>query len=119
MLYGMGDVDTREASRRSRGLSVVLAARLVLPGAALALMGNLATSTAEVKARWWALVMWTVTDLLIALAVAIEIRTDRRDQGGLPEPSERSTTTGSRPNRPAVHLAAYGNAAARYTSGRI
>ncbi|MFI0450619.1 tetratricopeptide repeat protein [Actinomadura sp. 6N118] len=53
----------------SRGLAYAVATLLL--GIALALVGNLATSTVQVKASWWVPTVWTATALLVVAAVAL------------------------------------------------
>jgi len=45
---------------------------LVVVGAVFALVGNLATNTVQVSWRWWPVVVWSVTGLLIATSAVME-----------------------------------------------
>ncbi|WP_433048393.1 hypothetical protein [Dactylosporangium sp. CS-033363] len=57
----------------------------LLLGAALALIGNLATSTVTVKAWWWPWLLWSGVLVLVAAAFAIEAR---RGLGGAADDTE-------------------------------
>ncbi|WP_090944591.1 tetratricopeptide repeat protein [Nonomuraea jiangxiensis] len=57
---------------------------------AIGLVGNLATSTVEVKAWWWVPLTWTVTGLLAGVAVVSQIAQSRAVPEGTPA---RATST--------------------------
>src|SRR5690349_18025746 len=76
------------ASVRWRPSSILVAAA----GPLLALVGNMATGTIGIQARWFTWATWSVTIMLVGLVIVFELSRNRGDclsgsRDGLPVPS--------------------------------
>jgi hypothetical protein len=70
--------DMGVSGRRRRVISPVTVAAIPI---AIGLVGNLATSTVQVKAGWWVPLTWTVTGLLVLAALVGQFAQSRAGEG--------------------------------------
>ncbi len=82
-----------------RGRGVISPVTVAALSIAIGLVGNLATSTVQVRAGWWAPLTWTATGLLVVAAVVSQVAQPRdagsakQDQGGARTEGAAGTAT--------------------------